>query len=363
MVKRVMIMAGGTGGHVFPALAVAHALQAEGMEVTWLGTRHGLEATVVPEAEIEIDYISIQGLRGKNKLTLLLAPFRLTLALIQALLIMLKRRPHAVLGMGGFASGPGGVMARLLARPLVIHEQNAVAGVTNRLLAGIATRVLEAFPSAFDSGSRVRHTGNPVRISIAQLAEPAARMRGRTGPLRILVVGGSLGALALNKIVPEAIASMPMESRPQVRHQCGRHHCEQSREVYSKAGVDAVVKPFIKDMAEALGWADMVVCRAGAMTIAELAAAGVGSILVPFPHAVDDHQTANGRYLTEHGAAEMIQQSELTVEGLAERLLPLAEDADRGRERIITMAEQARALAMPNATEDVMQHCLEVMRG
>lgn len=363
MVKRVMIMAGGTGGHVFPALAVAQALQAEGVVVTWLGTRHGLEARVIPEAGIDIDYISIQGLRGKARWTLLLAPFRLSLALVQALYIMLKRRPHAVLGMGGFASGPGGVVARLLARPLVIHEQNAVAGLTNRLLANIANRVLEAFPSAFDSGSRVRHTGNPVRLSIAQLAEPSERMKEHTGPLRILVVGGSLGALALNQIVPEAIASMPADKYPQVRHQCGKHNCELSQQVYETAGVDALVTPFIKDMDEALSWADIVVCRSGAMTVAELAAAGVGAILVPFPYAVDDHQTANGRYLTEHGAAEMIQQSELTAKGLAERLLQLAEDTHNGRERIITMAEQARALAMPNATRDVMQHCLEVMRG
>ncbi|MDH5184861.1 MAG: undecaprenyldiphospho-muramoylpentapeptide beta-N-acetylglucosaminyltransferase [Gammaproteobacteria bacterium] len=363
MVKRVMIMAGGTGGHVFPALAVAQALQAEGVTVTWLGTRHGLEAQVIPEAGIEIDYISIQGLRGKAKWTLLFAPFRLSLALVQALFIMLKRRPHAVLGMGGFASGPGGVVARLLARPLVIHEQNAVAGLTNRLLATIANRVLEAFPKAFESGGRVRHTGNPVRLSIAQLAEPGERMKDRTGPLRILVVGGSLGALALNQIVPQAIASLPVESRPQVRHQCGKHNCELSQQTYDTARVDAVVTPFIKHMDEALAWADVVVCRAGAMTVAELAAAGVGAILVPFPYAVDDHQSANGRYLTEHGAAEMIQQSDLSIEGLAERLQQLAEDAQHGRERIITMAEQARALAMPNATDDVMQNCLEVMRG
>lgn len=363
MVKRVMIMAGGTGGHVFPALAVAQALQAQGVKVTWLGTRHGLEAQVIPEAGIEIDYISIQGLRGKAKWTLLLAPFRLSVALVQALFIMLKRRPHAVLGMGGFASGPGGVVARLLARPLVIHEQNAVAGLTNRLLARIANRILEAFPDAFGSGRRIRYTGNPVRLSIAQLAEPGERMKDRSGPLRILVVGGSLGARALNQIVPQAIASMPVGAHPQVRHQCGKHNCELSQQMYASGAIDAVVTPFIKDMDDALSWADVVVCRSGAMTVAELAAAGVGAILVPFPYAVDDHQTANGRYLTEHGAAEMIQQSELSVDGLAKRLTLLAEDTGNGRKRIIKMAEQARALAMPNATHDVMQHCLEVMRG
>jgi len=363
MVKKAMIMAGGTGGHVFPALAVAEALRGHGVEVRWLGTRRGMESQQVPKHGFPIDYISISGLRGKGKLSLLLAPFRLLLAMAQALWIMLRYRPQVVLGMGGFVTGPGGVVARLLGRPLVIHEQNAIAGLTNRLLAKIATRVLEAFPGAFRNSQRVRHTGNPVRATITQLPVPQSRFEGRNGPLRILVVGGSQGALALNQIVPEAIAGLPAELRPEVWHQCGRHHCEQSEAVYRQAGIEARVMPFIDDMNSAYEWADVVICRAGAMTVAELAAAGVGAILVPFPFAVDDHQTANGRYLAEHGAAEIIPQPQLKPETLAERLEELAHDALGGRERILKMAEQAHSLAMPNATEEVMNQCLEVMRG
>jgi UDP-N-acetylglucosamine--N-acetylmuramyl-(pentapeptide) pyrophosphoryl-undecaprenol N-acetylglucosamine transferase len=363
MVKRAMIMAGGTGGHVFPALAVAQALREHGVEVCWLGTRRGMEAQQVPKNGFPIEYISISGLRGKGKLSLLLAPFRLLLAMGQALWILLRYRPQVVLGMGGFVTGPGGVVARLLGRPLVIHEQNAIAGLTNRLLAKIATRILEAFPGAFRNSQRVRHTGNPVRAAITQLPTPEARLAGRTGALRILVVGGSQGALALNQIVPEAIAAMPQELRPEVWHQCGRHNCELSEAVYQRAGIAARVMPFIDDMNSAYEWADVVICRSGAMTVAELAAAGVGAILVPFPYAVDDHQTANGRYLAEHGAAEIIPQAQLNPQGLAQRLEELAEDARNGRERILKMAEQAHSLAMPNATEDVMNQCLEVMRG
>lgn len=363
MVKRAMIMAGGTGGHVFPALAVAQALREQQVEVRWLGTRRGMESQQVPRHGFPIDYITISGLRGKGRLSLLLAPFRLLIAMSQALWVMLRFRPHVVLGMGGFVTGPGGVVARLLGRPLVIHEQNAIAGLTNRLLSGIASRVLEAFPGAFRNTPRVRHTGNPVRVSITLITPPRERFAERKGPLRVLVVGGSQGALALNKIVPRAVAGMPGELHPEVWHQCGRQHCEESAAIYEQAGVSARVTPFIDDMNSAYEWADVVICRSGAMTVAELAAAGVGAILVPFPFAVDDHQTANGRYLAEHGAAEIIPQDQLTPEDLAERLLDLARDAGTGRERIIKMAEQAHSLAMPNATEEVMKHCLEVMRG
>ncbi|MBD3669367.1 MAG: undecaprenyldiphospho-muramoylpentapeptide beta-N-acetylglucosaminyltransferase [Gammaproteobacteria bacterium] len=363
MVKKVMIMAGGTGGHVFPALAVAHALKAQGVEVRWLGTRRGMESVQVPKQGFPIDYISISGLRGKGKLSLVLAPLRLAVAMAQALKVLLRFRPHVVLGMGGFVTGPGGVMARLIGIPLVIHEQNAIAGMTNRLLSRIATRILEAFPGAFKNSQRVRHTGNPVRADIAKLAVPDERLNGREGALRLLVVGGSQGALALNQIVPEAIAALEDTAAVEVWHQCGKHNCELTQDTYSGAGIEARVEPFIDDMNTAYEWADVVVCRSGAMTVAELAAAGVGAILVPYPYAVDDHQTVNGRYLAEHGAAEIIPQAQLTVEELVKRLEEFMADAMAGRERIRKMAEQAHSLAMPNATDEVMNQCLEVMRG
>jgi len=354
---RVLIMAGGTGGHVFPALAVARELGARGVEVSWLGARHGLEAELVPGAGLPIDFISVAGLRGKGAVGWLLAPVRLLRALGQALAILRRRRPAAVLGMGGFVTGPGGVGARLLRLPLVIHEQNAVAGLTNRLLAPIATRVLEAFPNSFGA-RQARVTGNPVRTEIAALPAPEQRLAARAGRLRLLVLGGSLGATALNEIVPEALARMDADAQPEVRHQAGRRNIGQAQDAYRRAGVTAQVTPFFDDMAEAYGWADLVICRAGALTIGELAAAGVAALLVPFPFAVDDHQTRNAAFLANADAAELLPQATLNAATLAARLADYSRDAAEGRPRLLAMARRARALAQPDATAVVAEECL-----
>jgi UDP-N-acetylglucosamine--N-acetylmuramyl-(pentapeptide) pyrophosphoryl-undecaprenol N-acetylglucosamine transferase len=360
VVARVLIMAGGTGGHVFPALAVARCLREQGVEVTWLGTRRGLESRLVPEAEFPIDYISVTGLRGKGLAGWLLAPLRLSLALVQALGICRRRRPGAVLGLGGFVTGPGGVAAWLLRRPLVIHEQNAVAGLTNRLLARLARRVLEAFPGSFPSGIRAEETGNPVRADIAALPTPAQRFADRHDPLRILIIGGSLGAQALNETVPAALAKLSAEAPIQIRHQAGQGKDVATQAAYAAAGIEAEVSPFIEDMSAALGWADLVICRAGALTVSELATAGLGAVLVPYPHAVDDHQTRNGLYLSEAGAARLLPQSELSAEVLAGILLDVVSG---GREGLLKMAEAARRMARLDATRKVAGACLEVMHG
>ncbi len=355
----IMIMAGGTGGHVFPALAVANELRARGAEVFWLGTRNGLEAKVVPEAGIDIEWISISGLRGKGVIGWLLAPFRLAKAIAQSIEVIFRRRPMAVLGMGGFVSGPGGLVTWLLRKPLLIHEQNAIAGLTNKLLAKRANKVMEAFPGTFKGLKTVISLGNPVRKEIAELPEPAERFAGREGKLRVLVIGGSLGAQALNETVPQAIAQIDEAQRPEVFHQAGQRNIEAAREQYDACAVEAKVEPFIADMAEAYAWADVVICRSGALTVCELAAAGVGAVLVPFPFAVDDHQTANGRYLAGAGAAELVQQSALTAEKLSEILQGFVVDCQSGRERLLAMANKARALAKPESTRQVADLCLE----
>lgn len=354
--KRLLIMAGGTGGHVFPALATAELLRAQGVEVEWLGTATGIEARVVPAAGLVLNTMSVTGLRGKSLINLLRAPFRITRALWQAYRIVRRFRPHAVLGMGGFASGPGGLAARMAGVPLLVHEQNAIAGMTNRTLASFATRVLQAFPGALSE--REQDTiGNPVRGPILDLPEPQQRFHDRQGPIRLLVVGGSLGAQAINELLPQALAGLALEQRPQVRHQTGERHYQATQALYTRQGVDAEVVPFIERMDEALGWADLVLCRAGALTVSELAIAGVAAILVPFPHAVDDHQTANGRYLAEAGAAELVQQRDLTVA----RLHALLEHYSQ-RPQLLQMAQKARALGRPQAGEALAQACLEVMK-
>ena len=358
--NNILIMAGGTGGHVFPALAVARYLRNEGVEVIWLGTRRGLEARVVPEAGFPIEYISITGLRGRGLLGWLLAPVRLGAALWQALRVCLRCRPGVVLGLGGFVTGPGGVAAWLLRRPLVIHEQNAIAGLTNRLLSHLAHRVLEAFPGSFPQKIKTEQTGNPIRAEICELPDPQSRMAVDHAELRILVIGGSLGAQALNEVLPQAISLLPIEHRPTIWHQAGQNKDEAAREAYAKANVEARVAPFIANMAEAYGWADLVICRAGALTISELAAVGVAAILVPYPHAVDDHQTRNALFLTEAGAARLILQSELSPELLANVLRDLLSE---GREGLLKMATTARRLAKPEATRQVAETCLEVMHG
>ena len=344
----VLIMAGGTGGHVFPALAVARALRADGLAVAWLGSRGGMEERVVRRDGIAFHGIRIRGLRGKGVTAWLLAPLRLAGAVAEALAVMIRLRPRVVLGMGGFAAGPGGLAAWLLRRPLVIHEQNAVAGWTNRLLARLARRVLGAYPNVLGS---VEAVGNPVRPEIAALPAPEVRLAGREGPLRVLVLGGSQGARALNATVPEALAQLPAGIAVEVIHQAGVSEQAQTQQAYARLGVQAEVVAFIEDMATAYGWADLAVCRAGALTLAEVTAAGVGTVLVPYPHAVDDHQTRNAEYLVAAGAAVLQPQDSLTVAGLAELLAPLLGDRDRLRD----MARQARGLARPDATAEVVR--------
>ncbi len=354
-VKRpVLITAGGTGGHVYPGLAVARALQAQGIPVVWMGTRAGLEARVIPEAGIPIAWLTVTGLRGKGWQTLLLAPFRLLLALVQSVRIMLEHKPAAVLGMGGFVAGPGGLVAALLGKPLIIHEQNAVPGLTNKLLAKVCRRVLEGFPGTFPASDKVQATGNPVRLDIASLPAPLERLADREDePVHLLVIGGSLGAAALNEKVPQALALLPEGMRPEVRHQAGTRNIELAQANYKASAVEADVTAFIVDMAEAYGWADLIICRAGALTIAEVAAAGLAAVLVPYPFAVDDHQTKNGAYLADKGAATLIQQSELSPERLAEVLRELCTD----RTRLVKMGIAARQLAKPYATAQVAAIC------
>jgi UDP-N-acetylglucosamine--N-acetylmuramyl-(pentapeptide) pyrophosphoryl-undecaprenol N-acetylglucosamine transferase len=355
MTRPVLIMAGGTGGHVFPALAVAEELVARGVAVSWLGTRRGLEARVVPAAGYPLETLQVSGLRGKGMLRLLLAPFMLLIALLQALVILLRLRPRAVLGMGGFASGPGGVMAWLLRRPLLIHEQNSVAGMTNRWLAPLARTVMEAFPGSLPAKYHSLHTGNPVRREITCLPEPAERLAGRKGKLCVLVIGGSLGAHALNTSVPGAMAGLSSGKSFHVRHQTGAADLEAVRRAYAAAGIDAQVDAFIDDMAAAYAWADLVICRSGALTVAELAVVGVAAILVPFPHATDDHQTGNARFLADAGAAILMPQDTLDPE----RLGQLLDDFATQRTVLLEMAGRARSLALPQAARRVAELCLQ----
>ncbi|WP_163560216.1 undecaprenyldiphospho-muramoylpentapeptide beta-N-acetylglucosaminyltransferase [Halomonas sp. NO4] len=352
-VRRALIMAGGTGGHVIPALSLAHGLAAQGIEVHWLGSPRGIENHLVPAANIPLHRIAVSGLRGNGLAGWLLAPFNLTRAVWQAARIIRGLDPALVVGLGGFASGPGGLAAWLSRRPLVIHEQNAVAGLTNRVLARLARRVFAAFPQAF--GGRSEVVGNPVRAEIAALGETprtVAAMAGRG--LRLLVVGGSLGAQALNERLPEALARLPEASRPAVRHQAGRDKDAATRERYDQHGVKADVTAFIDDMAAAYDWADLVVCRAGALTVAELAAAAKPALFVPFPHAVDDHQTANASALVEAGGAALIPQRDMTAAALAERLATLLDP-----DTLATMAVQARGGARLDAVERLVAGCME----
>jgi UDP-N-acetylglucosamine--N-acetylmuramyl-(pentapeptide) pyrophosphoryl-undecaprenol N-acetylglucosamine transferase len=356
--RPVIIMAGGTGGHVFPALALARLLRERSCEVVWLGTRRGLEARVIPAERIAIEWLSIGGLRGKGVLTWLAAPFRLAIALAQALAVMRRHRPFAVVGLGGFVTGPGGVAAWLTRRPLLIHEQNAIAGFTNRCLAHLAREVLEAFPGSFGADIAAHAIGNPVRADISAVAPPATRFAARSGAIRLLVLGGSQGATRLNAVVPFALARVADTVAIEARHQAGERWLAPARQNYAGAAVRATVVPFIDDMAGAYAWADLVICRAGALTVSELAAAGVGAILVPFPAAVDDHQSANAAYLVREGAAVLIADRELSVERLAAELGRLC----AGRGKLLAMAERARLLARPRAAEELAQACLRFAR-
>jgi UDP-N-acetylglucosamine--N-acetylmuramyl-(pentapeptide) pyrophosphoryl-undecaprenol N-acetylglucosamine transferase len=354
---RILIMAGGTGGHVFPALALARLLRAASHEVIWLGTRRGLEARVVPAEKIEIEWLAMSGLRGKGIATLLAAPFKLAHSIWQALSVMRRRRPALVVGFGGFVTGPGGVAAWLTRRPLVIHEQNAIAGYSNRCLAHLSRAVLAAFPNAFPKGIDARVVGNPVRAEIVMQPPPAERFARRAGTLRLLVVGGSLGASRLNAVVPFAVAKSGLTLH--VRHQAGERGIDAARAAYGQAGVTADVSPFIDDMARAYADADLVICRAGALTISELAAVGVAAVLVPFPAAVDDHQTVNAQFLVREGAAVLIADRELTAERLAVELKVLCE----GRGKLLAMAERARLVAKPRAAEELAAVCLRQLEA
>ena len=353
--RPILVMAGGTGGHVYPALAVARALQQHSREIVWLGTHRGLESRIIPEAGIDMEWISVKGLRRKGVLALIIAPLQLAWALLQSLSVIIRRRPAAVLGMGGFASGPGGVAAWLTRRPLVIHEQNAAAGMTNRLLARLARVVLQAFPGSFNSNVSAETVGNPVREDITAIAHPTERYNSRQGPMRLLVLGGSQGALALNRAVPAALALLDENARPLVRHQCGERTLQMAKDAYAEHAVDVELLPFIEDMAEVYAWADLVVCRAGALTVAELCAAGLPSIFVPYPAAVDDHQTANAGPMAEAGAAAIIQEADLTPEVLAALLRERLQSRDLLRQN----AEMARSLACPNALHRITEICLQ----
>ncbi|AXS80833.1 undecaprenyldiphospho-muramoylpentapeptide beta-N-acetylglucosaminyltransferase [Dechloromonas sp. HYN0024] len=349
MSKTILVMAGGTGGHIFPALAVAHALHDAGWRVVWLGNPEGMEARLVPQHGFEMVNLKFAALRGKGLLRKLLLPFNLLRGFWQALKAIRQVKPNVVLGMGGYITFPGGMMAALKGVPLILHEQNSVAGLANKVLAGVADHIVTGFPDVLRKGV---WAGNPVRPEIARMAPPAERFAARTGPLHVLIIGGSLGAQALNEMVPKGFSLLGASDQPEIVHQAGEKHIEALKANYAAVGVQAHCVSFIDDMAGAYEWADLVICRAGALTVAELAAAGVASILVPFPHAVDDHQTGNARFLVNVGGAFLLPQSELTPESIA-----LIRNYSRGQ--LQEMAEKARSLAKPDATEEVANICAE----
>lgn len=356
--SRVLIMAGGTGGHVFPALATARFLQAQGTQIHWLGTKAGIEARIVPEAKLDISYIDVAGVRGQGLKRLVLAPLKIMQSIMQARTVVKKFKPDCVIGMGGFVTGPGGVAAWLSGIPLFIHEQNAVPGFTNRMLSRLARRVYQAFPASFPAQQNAITTGNPVRQEIASLPAPEIRFASHEGPIRILIVGGSQGALALNKIVPEAFGKI-QHNAYSIVHQTGQRDFDATCERYASNGVKAEVKPFIDDMAAAYQWADAVICRSGALTVSEIAAVGIGALLVPYPFAVDDHQTGNAEYLSRGNAAKLVQQKDLSPALLAEMIKTTFSD----RAQLKTMAIAARRLAQTDATEKLVNSCVEALHA
>ncbi len=349
--RTLMVMAGGTGGHVYPAMAVADTLREKGWRVVWLCTEGGMENRLIADKPYQKAMIQMRGVRGKGLLTWIGMPIAVLRALLQSMTAFRMYQPNVVLGMGGFAAFPGGIAAKLLGRPLVIHEQNSVAGLTNRVMAKLAKKSLCAFPHALPKAELV---GNPVRADICQLAAPSVRMAKRAGKLRILVVGGSLGAQALNQTVPAALALLAKNQRPEVVHQAGSKHIQDLQTHYRQHAVEADCREYLQDMAHWYDWADFVICRAGAMTVAELSAVGLGSLLVPFPHAVDDHQTTNAAYLANAGAAVLIQQKDLTAQKLADLLAGLT------HEKCLAMAEQAHLLGKPQAAQVVASRCEEL---
>ena len=351
----IVVLAGGTGGHIFPAMAAADCMRAQGVDITWMGATGGMETQIVPEAEFEIDTIPVKKLRGVGLLSWLLLPVTLLIAVARAWKILGKRQPDAVLAMGGFASGPGGLAAWLRRIPIVVHEQNAIPGLTNRVLSIFARNILCGFPGVFAGLPKARHVGNPVRKEITSIPAPKERFSDRSGPLRLLIVGGSSGAQVLNQVLPEATANIEQQKRPEIWHQTGQKGAIETVLHYRKHDVEAKVDAFIEDMAGAFAWADLAICRAGAMTIAELAAAGMASILVPYPFAVDDHQTVNAGFLVDNGAALLIPETEFRARRLAETITELGDN----RDVVLGMAEKARSCASPDAAEVVAEICME----
>ena len=349
--KTALIMAGGTGGHIFPGLAVAEELRARGWRVHWLGAPGSMESRIVPQHGFPLELIDFSGVRGKGLATLALLPLRLLRAFWQALQVVRRVKPDVVVGLGGYITFPGGMMGVLCGKPLVLHEQNSVAGMANKVLAGVADRVFTAFPGVL---KKAQWVGNPLRAAFTRQAAPSERFVGRTGPLRLLVVGGSLGAQALNDIVPRALALIPAENRPVVTHQSGATQIDTLRANYQTAGVQAELTPFIDDTASAFAAADIIVCRAGASTVTEIAAVGAAAVFVPFPFAVDDHQTTNARFLVNAGGGWLVQQSDLTPEGLAKMLL------NSERTVLVDIAEKAKNMQKINATREVVAACEEL---
>ena len=354
-VNRVVIMAGGTGGHIYPALACAQDFKDKGVDVQWLGSKGGMEEALVPKHDIQLHSLSIKGVRGKGVLGLLAAPFRILHAIGQAVAVLQKLKPDVVLGMGGFVAGPGGVAAKLLGIPLVVHEQNAIAGTTNKLLSKVATLRLQAFDGALPNAISV---GNPIRSDILQQLSRVSR-NGSARPLKLLVVGGSLGAKAINEVIPQVLANWPLSQRLDVWHQTGKRNFDDVTSLYKELNVDARVEAYLENMDQAYYWADVVLCRAGAMTVSELAIAGLPSLLVPYPFAIDDHQTANARFLEKVGAAYLLPQSQLSCE----KVISLLSGFVESEEKLLEMGEQAKLVARPNATQDVVAHCLRLIKS
>ncbi len=355
--NRILIMAGGTGGHVIPALAVAKELINQGVEVSWIGTRQGLEARLVTKANIIFDPIDIKGLRKSGIVRKALMPFMLFKAIIQTLYVILKRRPKAVLGMGGFVSGPGGLAAAALRLPIVLHEQNSVAGLTNRWLSRFSHRVLTGFPTA-DGFKQFQWVGNPVREEISNIPTPEIRLAERSGPLRLLIIGGSQGATVFNQYIPELFAKNPIPD-VDIWHQSGEQGQSGIGDAYLQAGIGCQVNEFIDDMTEAYEWCDIVICRSGAMTVSEVCCAGAAAIFVPYPHAVNDHQAKNAAYLVKNNAAFMMRQEEF-IQGRWLKSLPLF---DQDRKLLVSIAKAARKLAKPQAARDVATICMEAMHA
>jgi UDP-N-acetylglucosamine--N-acetylmuramyl-(pentapeptide) pyrophosphoryl-undecaprenol N-acetylglucosamine transferase len=350
----ILIMAGGTGGHVFPALSVAKVLRDRGVAVVWLGVPASMESRLVPASGFPIEWLRVRGIRGKGLGAWAMAPLRIVSAVWQAMAVLRRVRPRAVLGAGGYVSGPGGIAAWLMRIPLLIHEQNAIPGLTNRWLARLAGQVMQAFPGSFKASIHARTVGNPVRADIAAIAEPALRFAGRVDRARLLVLGGSQGAQRLNAMVPQALSRLDPERRPQVRHQAGERGIDTARAAYQAHQVDAEVMPFIDDMAAAYSWADVALCRAGAMTIAELQAAGLGALLIPLPAATDDHQTKNADALVSVGAGRVLQERDMTAESLSACIAELTAD----RTRMLAMAQAARRARVIDAAAQVADLCM-----